>query len=254
MSASLEVHFRKILDGLEDGSIVLTRMDTKTSAFGHREIALEFVEAVTPPPLALSTSANWPMQVAAASNLVWGSNTSNPTPEPGLKDGGVITEPIIGYRDFVLRTSIDGPILMSRNDHPWPYRKRQRALCAAQGTANVQPFSQHDAPDADCHCGIYAYARPDDPNLKSTNVVWGEVALWGEVLICEKGFRAEFGYPLTLFMKDNGRKTVRYLAEELEDLYGVPVFLVEERAGKTIGDLMQEVIDQMMREVPDEPA
>lgn len=51
----------------------------------------------------------------------------------------------------------------------------------------------------DCTCGIYAWkldavsGKPPDFNaLKS---VCGEVWLWGRVLECEHGYRAEFAYP-----------------------------------------------------------
>ena len=44
--------------------------------------------------------------------------------------------------------------------------------------------------------GIYAWKKRDAV-AKDTNIsrIWGEVWLWGRVLECELGYRAEFAYP-----------------------------------------------------------
>jgi hypothetical protein len=235
-----------------DGTIVLTNMSSLRGLGGLQEYSLEFTDTSsfmfpkTSPvqPHGVTTNTTNPTAMTTTNTTTTAATAATPK---ALTDLGILEQPVIGFRDFVLRTSIDGPILMSRNDHPWPYRKRMRALCAAAN--HGQPFSKHDAPRVDCNCGIYAYARPDDKALQQTDVVWGEIAMWGEVLICETGYRAQFAYPLNLFMRDNGTKNIHYLAEELQDLYGVPCFVVAEREGKTAQEIMSEMIEEMLRPV-----
>lgn len=231
----------QILEGLVDGTISMDHVETR-SGLGTHEIIVRFNNRTMAAKSAAPKATTWISAVPASTTISIGAG---PTPSP-LLDLGVIKEPVIGFRDFVLRTSIDGAILMSRNDHPWPYRKRMRALCASSNSG--QPFSKHDAPRETCNCGIYAYARPDDPNLKDTDVVWGEIAMWGEVLICEKGYRSQFAYPLSLFLRDNGTRNVHFLSDELAELYGVPCFVVAEREGKTAQEVMGEMIENLYRQ------
>jgi len=247
----------EILEGLVDGTFAVQQIDTDQNFGQPDEIILGLWDmrrqkypapGYAGPTGTTGTSTTPPAapSVVAPSHFIG----STGPPMPGLTDLGVITEPVIGFRDFVLRTSIDGPILMSRNDHPWVYRKRMRALCAS--TNSGQPFSKHDAPEENCQCGIYGYARPNDPNLQQRDVVWGEIAMWGEVLICEKGYRSQFAYPLNLFIRDNGTRNVHYLAEELQELYGVPCFVVSEREGKTAAEVMSEMIEGMLRPIKED--
>jgi hypothetical protein len=60
----------------------------------------------------------------------------------------------------------------------------------------------HDAPKADCRCGVYASKSLDD--LRSMRFwdcgVRGEVWLWGTVVEHERGWRAEFACPRTLIL------------------------------------------------------
>ena len=157
--------------------------------------------------------------------------------DAGMKNLGVSKHVITGFRDFDLVSLHDGFVLASRNNAYWRPRKKMVAYCTKRGIA-----ADHDAPGEHCDCGIYAFAKPDHPDLISQNKVWGEVAMWGEVLICESGYRAEYAYPTNLFMRDTGTKGVRYVASELEQAYGVPVFLVPERAGKTAAEIMMEIL------------
>jgi hypothetical protein len=64
----------------------------------------------------------------------------------------------------------------------------------------------HAAPAPGCTCGIYAVQTPaaalrylvgrDDADV--VHRVLGEVALWGVVVECEHGWRAQHAYPLRL--------------------------------------------------------
>lgn len=157
-----------------------------------------------------------------------------------IEDLGTGIEPIVGYRDFDLRDDDDiyRPELMSRNGAPWPAREPLFALCRMNDALQAT----HDAPEIGCDCGIYAFDSPVHPDLDSRHLVWGEINMWGRVLICNTGYRAEYAYPKTLFVRDTGTKAIRIFRDNLELQYGVPVFLLKEREGLTMGQLMDAAI------------
>lgn len=140
-----------------------------------------------------------------------------------LKDKGVSIEPIVAYRDFVVSPHWeDGPLLRSRNGVAWDAREKHHAIC----TKSNGIFG-HDAPHVGCACGVYAFTNPDHPDMVSSDAhVWAEIYLWGEVLICETGYRAQFAYPKTLFLRDTGTKVIRWVADQLQEQYGVPCLLM----------------------------
>lgn len=172
---------------------------------------------------------------------------------PGAKSYGLKLstgeEPITGFRDFKLTQGLFGYALQSRNGAVWPGRKKMVALC------NGNPFVPHDVPEPSCSCGIYAYDTPANATFHSTGMIWGEIAMWGEVLVCETGYRAEFAYPTALFLLNsagpNNRETraLRSVKEQLEDTYGVPVFILAQRASKTAADLMQEILQRELGDI-----
>jgi hypothetical protein len=165
-------------------------------------------------------------------------------PRNRVADGGVVIEPYVGYRDFEVLTKDDvhEPSLVSRNGLLWEYFKPMIAMCHG----NV--FAKHDAPHIDCECGIYAFDKPTHRDLKSTAMIWGEVNLWGTVLVCPEGYRAQYAYPKTLFVRDVGTNLIRVFAENLEKAYGVPVHLVQEREGMTAGELMEAELKKLLGE------
>lgn len=135
-------------------------------------------------------------------------------PQPGVKDLGLAIEPIVGYRAY----AVDDNVLLSYNGVPWPHREPLQALCGG----NV--FADHDVPKADCHCGIYAW---NAQHLCEDADVWGEVNLWGDVMLCPAGYRAEIAYPKTLHLKGPPTRALIRLRDALADAYGVPVTLTE---------------------------
>lgn len=73
---------------------------------------------------------------------------------------------------------------------------------------------QHNAPSADCTCGIYAGSTPAD--CPSGDVL-GKVKLWGTVVPGDKGARAEYAYPSELHVPAKWAEHPALLA------YGVPI-------------------------------
>lgn len=156
-------------------------------------------------------------------------------PKPRVRNLGVKDEVIVAYRDFDIGyDSWDNVWLKSRNGAIWPGYAPMVATC---GTDLLK--LKHDAPKKECECGIYAFDDPKHKNLQAQAIAWGEVALYGEVFICETGYRAEYAYPKTIFLRDNGTKIQKMMAGALEENYGVPVHISSDRT-KTTGVLLDE--------------
>ena len=123
------------------------------------------------------------------------------------------------------------------------------------------PCWQHDAPAPaeGCLCGIYAaptaaqaaasVTEPPRPREPIVHHVIGRVSLWGTVVECERGWRAERAYPASLAVpapppprrhillparrRPSRSRPAAEIASALCE-YGVPIELV---ACETLGDL-----------------
>lgn len=98
-----------------------------------------------------------------------------------------------------------------------------------------------EAPAERCRCGIYAFRDPEhlllhvqgwysDPHLFAATtierVVLGAVALWGTVIEHERGYRAEYAYPLGLWVPPIWRELypqVEAIHRALGERYRIPV-------------------------------
>jgi hypothetical protein len=257
----------RIVDGLR---VSLSDMRTDVSTPVHYNISsastkppatyilkLEFrlipdINSVFAQPTIATAAANVTSTMKALSSLM-GSYTVADIPFPvgkPIKDLGVSIEPIVGYRDFYPDLTDDGSVLLySRNDVAWTPRKKLRAFCVNMQNGGISGvnFFRHDAPDPKCKCGIYAFDTPGHQDMKYSAYVWGEIYLWGEVLICDSGYRAEYAYPKTLFVLSNGTKTIRWMAEELERGYGVPVFIVNKKDGQSLSSVIDTALQQLTK-------
>jgi hypothetical protein len=118
----------------------------------------------------------------------------------------------------------------------WPARQPLLAECLRRRPlAWVRRKQRHAAPDAPCECGVYAvaleqlglYLNGSSLQPDATRVV-GQVALWGTVVECERGFRASHAYPLRIFVPSDvcgGRDRASELVDGLA-AYGVPIELL----------------------------
>lgn len=154
-----------------------------------------------------------------------------PAPEPLPVETS--TTVIVGYRTWGLSRSYpDGCRLVSSYcARPWEPFRRAEAGCLGNPWLSVGVFldalagvpGAHSAapPDRSCHCGIYAYrdkvALPMATEPRRL-VVAGEVSLWGRVLVCPFGYRAQYAYPRRLVVEGGDQR----VANSLELAYGVP--------------------------------
>jgi hypothetical protein len=108
--------------------------------------------------------------------------------------------PIVAYRLW----QWDSAGLRSLNGARWIPAQALAARCSLRKVwiAGRTMHVDHDAPKADCRCGVYASKSLDD--LRSIRVwesgVRGEAWLWGTVVEHERGWRAQFAYPRTLVL------------------------------------------------------
>ena len=111
--------------------------------------------------------------------------------------------PIVGYR--VWQWDVTG--LRSLNGEPWRPGKTVAARCKVSATAIGPDRAEfrdgsHEAPEANCTCGIYAAKNRND--LQKTGYdaygIHGEVYLWGVVVEHETGWRAQYALPKRLFL------------------------------------------------------
>jgi hypothetical protein len=116
--------------------------------------------------------------------------------------------PIVGYRAWVLR---EGKLSSYAVDNFWIPKQANEAQCGGyervkfwgprslRSGPKLIPHASHLAPLAECGCGFYALKTL--PYLEAwlehgePNIVVGEVHLWGKIVDCQYGYRAQYAYP-----------------------------------------------------------
>src|SRR4029079_13667534 len=88
----------------------------------------------------------------------------------------------------------------------------------------------HEAPESTCTCGIYAVPPHHIPKRGcSLTPGWTpiirQVSLWGDVIECERGWRAAFASPARLYVPGVS-VLAQVIAVDLGD-YGIPVDLLD---------------------------
>ena len=130
-------------------------------------------------------------------------------------------EPAVGYRVWFVK---EDRIYSYNHGSHWEPMQPFEAQCARK--------SEHEVPDERCSCGVYAAATfnrlykmgytkesglfaarsPDDV------LICGEVALWGNIIPGQHGWRAQFAYPKRFLVPYSLHRYARPVAE----MYGVP--------------------------------
>jgi len=111
--------------------------------------------------------------------------------------------PVVGYRVW----HWDATGLTSLNGERWVAQQPLSAVCRADASGSVSGLSKAthnpaELPYFNCTCGVYAartIAHLHQCGYKKFGV-HGEVYLWGKVVEHERGWRAQFAYPKTLFL------------------------------------------------------
>jgi hypothetical protein len=181
---------------------------------------------------------------------------SLPQPQPDpireplpLYPGG--SEPIVGHRIWRVELHEGRPRLCSvAAPTTWTPGEAIHAYCWP--VAQVPRTSDHRAPwpDGGCDCGLWAFKQPDPPiealwtysiaDLKAdrhrgATVAWavGTAKLWGRIVECENGWRAEHGYPSQVTLVD-GRQLIEKVMGRID--VPVPVYRMEGMAAVLADD------------------
>ena len=156
--------------------------------------------------------------------------------------------PIVAWRVWVVVPDGDDGIPRLRSvvqKTVWPAGDALVAECCQRRVlAKLLRRPGHDAvPLAACQCGIYATELPElEPLLaeapwETGARVLGEVHLWGDVIECERGWRASRAYPARLYVPVRDGRRPRLTQEEialgLSD-YRVPVELLPCRPSQAV--------------------
>lgn len=136
-------------------------------------------------------------------------------------------EAITAYRCWNVH---DNGLLVGQNQgEPWPPYQAFLCRCGAASEKHIKDGEFMPAPLWYCTCGIHAYTELEAAEARtkanswvwgfntigSGAVVWGEVKIWGKVIVHAIGYRAEFGYPGELWCDDEK------VAGRVATLYGV---------------------------------
>ncbi len=167
-------------------------------------------------------------------------------------------EPVVGWRVwYVVESAAAAQLASIYHQVLWP---QGRALEAQCGRARLPffPFRRtlHEAPAERCLCGIYA-GLPDGvrdylPNSclrPAAHPIVGRVSLWGDVVECERGWRAARAYPERLYVPRLGKPDAEAmrLAHLLEG-YGVPVEVLDDQTADDDGvEEIMAAVDECTR-------
>lgn len=183
--------------------------------------------AVSPPTGAVGATGPAPALISASTSYITSAPITFdvfPSDPPALNDLGLAIEPIVGLRSFGIYMDGNDPVLTSFNGTPWPAYEALYATCGSK------VISDHDSPSISCQCGIYAWNQEVGArNRGGEGSVWGDVYLWGDVLIADAGYRAEIAYPKSLHIESQPTRSAIRVRDGLADMYGVPVTLGTEK-------------------------
>ena len=164
-----------------------------------------------------------------------------------------------GWRVWLVARHAGGARLVSVVYHAlWEPQRALEAECMHRRPSLLRPWRpgsvRHEAPGDGCRCGIYA-ATEVAGATDYLEAVWGEdplrwpvvhrvigrVALWGNVVEYERGWRAEHAYPERLWVPARDRRgfpidRAPAVAAALGD-YGVPVELLDADAASVARQL-----------------
>lgn len=152
---------------------------------------------------------------------------------------------LVGVREF--RVNEHGYLYSLVHDDVWSPDKPQQATCAKphlppglygvylngvySSWDSYRPET-HDAPDFDCECGFYSFASLDEADKAGDGFQFPQriravVAAWGDVVLCEHGFRSEWMQIEAIIQQSTFAWGVYFDAsrcwEKVADRYGVPV-------------------------------
>lgn len=110
-------------------------------------------------------------------------------------------------------------------DHRWSTNEQATCLAYSQTNPFAQPFAgcAHDAPAPYCTCGIWALTNREDAKATVVeyaassgpllNYAYGRVQLWGKVIRCKRGYRAQHARPLDVLLLSQDEEAAAGIAQ-----------------------------------------
>jgi preprotein translocase subunit YajC len=142
--------------------------------------------------------------------------------------------PVVGYRVW----QWDATGLRSLNGEKWFAHQPLSAVCRADVCGSIAGLSKathnpDELPYLKCTCGVYAAKSIEHLHQCGYKKfgVHGEVYLWGKVVEHERGWRAQFAYPKTLFLAaDTIPFSLSEINSRLKTLsdFGTDIFLLDD--------------------------
>jgi len=142
--------------------------------------------------------------------------------------------PVVGFRVW----QWDATGLRSLNGEKWFAHQPLSAVCKADASGSIAGLSKAthnpaELPCFNCTCGVYAAKTIEHLHQCGYKRfgVHGEVYLWGTVVEHERGWRAQFAYPKTLFLAaDTIPFSLSEIDARLQTLteFGTDIFLVHD--------------------------
>ena len=142
---------------------------------------------------------------------------------------------VVGYR--VWEWGATG--LRSLNGEKWFAHQRMSAVCRAAASGSISGLSKAthnpaELPYFNCTCGVYAAKTIEHLHQCGYKRfgIHGEVYLRGKVVEHERGWRAQFAYPKTLFL---AAETIPFSLSEINarlktlSEFGTDIFLLHDR-------------------------
>ena len=172
-------------------------------------------------------------------------------PEAGLEGIPDFVEPLVGWRAWKVRVPFPGagacPGLSSVIlDTPWaPGRK------FSAGHSFDLGVKCHGLLRLDCSCGVYAFNDPLDAFVylmrvrdrllgMSVEVAMGTVSLWGKVIECESGYKAEFAYPRHIYLPASFARFLPVVSSAFGVDTGVYAFTCEDELNLVVSPAFSE--------------
>jgi hypothetical protein len=131
---------------------------------------------------------------------------------------------LLGVRQWHYDLGRDCLTSVWMHDEWWPGEDMVARGCVPNGAevdeALVAASRDHDAPDEDCKCGLYAFYGLSRFTLRYPECFDGVVAGWGDTEMHDIGFRCKYMRIVALLSYASPYKPA---IERMANLYGVPV-------------------------------
>jgi hypothetical protein len=153
------------------------------------------------------------------------------------------TEPIVGWRVWRIERGVDRKVSAfelatelleaERRGEPRPveqlFRYRLRSLTQPEtwpagraflSACTLAETQAHEPPHASCECGVWALRSRESAvrvalayRHSGTAIALGGVSLWGRILELERGWRAQYAYPISLALFGGNDEIARDVGE-----------------------------------------